>query len=666
LGLFELIWIKGIFLKTPKANKTQHTKIYATDPAMQRLTIYPQIILFAASWAWAAAMALAANGSETHQRRAAPAAFSGWLDPLSKATINSVEQEASWEPFTGWKGWAFGPEPVWLQVHIPAVVDSKADPFVLVVRPPFLDQIEFFDPTYKTNLRLGDYFPAKDDALGSVLFSFKVPAHSDDRYVFLRLQSTSTRIAHLSLMAQPEAQAYSRSVEWVTGSVLMLSLVFWLWATAQWWFSHEKIMGIFAVKQAFITLWGFLLLGFARVTVGPLFAEGLLSLISSLVVAGVVAATFWFFSALLKDYAARPWMLRVLRIAAAGTAGLSLLSLAGFTQQSLQIINAIGPLGLLWIVISLLSAPSHQQKPLISKGVLLGYLSMYALLNSIPPLTYLGLLGESNILFIGNMTLLVMDGLIMLIILNVRQRRFKEQHQAIATKLLLQEEQARLDQEYLEEQRKLLAMLAHEMKTPLANLRIWMEAGPKGRPVMERAILDMDRVIERCVHAGQLSDHSLQPRNEWLDAAELTQSVVAASRAPGRVNLQLPPDICAVNTDLQMLSIVLSNVLENAYKYSAPDTSIQVELASHTEPNGKPCWRWTVENMVGEAGFPDADKVFDKYYRAANAQRQSGSGLGLFLVKSLLDLMQGKVIYTPLIDRVRFEIWIPSDTKKNQ
>jgi signal transduction histidine kinase len=259
------------------------------------------------------------------------------------------------------------------------------------------------------------------------------------------------------------------------------------------------------------------------------------------------------------------------------------------------------------------------------------------------------------------MGMLVLDGFVMLMILNARERRFKEQHRAVATQLIVQQEQARLDQQYLQEQRQLLAMLAHEMKTPLANLRIWMEAGSKGRPAMQRAIVDMDLVIERCVHAGQLSDHSLKPRNEWLDASELTQSVLATSRQPQRVQWQMPGDVCAVHADAQMLSIVLSNLLENAYKYSDVGTPISLALSPSVGAQGLEGWQWTLENQVGEAGFPDAKKVFDKYYRSANAKRQSGSGLGLFLVKSLLELMHGRVTYTPLKQRVRFEVWLPVD-----
>ena len=69
-------------------------------------------------------------------------------------------------------------------------------------------------------------------------------------------------------------------------------------------------------------------------------------------------------------------------------------------------------------------------------------------------------------------------------------------------------------------------------------------------------------------------------------------------------------------------------------------------------------------DSVGPAGYPEAHKVFDKYYRSPAAQRQSGSGLGLYLVKSLLELMQGEVSYTPLQGHVLFEFWLPFDATK--
>ena len=610
-----------------------------------------------AAMCWTVATTLAWAGPST-----ATPTFAGWMDTQGNATIETVAQQATWEPFTGWEGWAYGSEPVWIKVHVPATTEPNAPSFILVVRPPFLDKVRFFDPFLGVEKMAGDHFPAKDDALGSVLFTFEVPGLPADRDVYIQFRSTSARILHLSLMPLPEAQAHTRFVEWFTGFVLVLSIVFFTWAVVHWQMTRDRIMGIFAIKQGIITLWGFLFFGFGRLTLGPFFDDGTLSLISSIAVSGLLWSGLWFFSTLLQDYKARPWMLRGMQFTAIAIACLSLINFFGYTQLALKITNSLIPGFLFWIVLTLWCAPKTQEQPLISKNALLAYLVTYGVLHSLPTLMHVGLLDESPILSLGNMGLLVLDGFVMLILLSVRQRRFKEQHQAVTTQLLLQQEQARLVQQYLDEQRKLLAMLAHEMKTPLANLRIWMEAGPKGRPVMERAIVDMNRVIDRCVHAGQLQHHSLQPHNEWLDATELTQSVLDTSRQPTRVHFSLPTDICPALADAQMLSIVLSNVLENAYKYGDTDTPILLVLAPHASDDGRPGWRWTFENAVGEAGFPDPDKVFDKYYRSASAKRQSGSGLGLFLVKSLVDLMHGRVSYTPQYERVRFEIWLPMDS----
>lgn len=593
-------------------------------------------------------------------------AMAGWLDKAGNATPETVQNQATWEPFTGWKSWGFGPEPLWLRISVPASLNPGGAPHILVVRPPYLDRLTFFDPSTGTVRHAGDYLPPREEALKSVLVTFEVPAHGEPRDVLLKVESTSTRLVHLTLLPQSEALALTRWVEWATGAVFLLSLVFWVWAVVQWRISRDNVTASFAIMQFFVTVWGFGMLGFARVTVSEYFPTGILSLINSIAGALMVAWVLWFFSSVLHEYGARRWMLRTLQVGGGLALASSLLHFTGPGHLALMILNAMVLPLLIWTILSLwLAQPPKAKAPPIHKAVFLAYLCFYCTINSIPALTHLDLIPESRIMYFGNMSSMVANGFVMLIILNLRQRQFRKQHEATTSQLALQKEQARLDQQYLNEQRQLLAMLAHEMKTPLANLRIWMEAGPKGRPVMERAIMDMDRVIERCVQTGQLSDQSLKPHNEWLDAGELTQSVLAASRQPRRVILQMPSDVCAVFTDAQMLSIVLSNVLENAYKYSAPESPISLQLMPHAGEHNEPGLRWTAENTVGNAGFPEASKVFDKYYRSAAAQRQSGSGLGLFLVKSLLELMRGHVTYTPLQERVRFELWVPCDASKS-
>ena len=148
------------------------------------------------------------------------------MDTQGTATVETVEQQAAWEPFTGWKGWAYGPESVWLRVSVPATSQPSASPLVLIVRPPYLDRVTFYDPLLGAQKRAGDYYPATDDALGSVLFSFEVPGQTTARDIFVKVESANARVVHLQLLPLPQAQGYTRSVEWISGFVLVLSLVF--------------------------------------------------------------------------------------------------------------------------------------------------------------------------------------------------------------------------------------------------------------------------------------------------------------------------------------------------------------------------------------------------------------------------------------------------------
>ena len=590
-------------------------------------------------------------------------AFAGWLDRDGTATADTVLQMANWEAFTGWKTLGFGREPLWLRITVPAALRSDELPQVLVVRPPYLDRVTFYDPATGVIRHAGDFLPVREDALGSVVFTFEVSPQTKARDVLVRIESSSTRLVYLEMLPMAEAKIFTRWVEWVTGSFLLLSLALWVWSVMEWLISRDRVTATFAVQQFMVSLWGFFYLGFARVILGEWFPVGMLSQTATTVTAVMVGTIFWFFAVLLTEYSSPAWMLRVMRSSLWVLIGLAVFGILGpahLAHLPLMGINAVVTLMLVWLVLTVLVSPKGQPQSPVPKAVILAYVFFYAFVNTIPSLTYLGLIQESRILFYSTMILLLANGFVMLVILGVRHRRFRSRHEAMATQLILQQEQVRMNEQYLSDQRQLLAMLAHEIKTPLANLRIWMEAGEKGRPAMERAIDDMNRVIERCVHSGQLSDQSLAPRMELLDVAELTRFVCSSSRQPERMLLDLPTDACPAQTDAQILSIVLSNLLDNAYKYSALHSRITLRLTATTGTQAVNGWRWQIENEVGSTGWPETNKLFEKYYRSPLARKQSGSGLGLFLVKALLELLNGKVTYAPSDAMVRFEIWLPA------
>jgi signal transduction histidine kinase len=106
------------------------------------------------------------------------------------------------------------------------------------------------------------------------------------------------------------------------------------------------------------------------------------------------------------------------------------------------------------------------------------------------------------------------------------------------------------------------------------------------------------------------------------------------------------------------LSVIVSNLIDNALKYGANGADIQVAV-DPTAQHGKPGLRIAVSNSVGSAGMPDPKRVFNKYYRAPSAQGNVGSGLGLHIAHGFARKIGGQLRYIPLAGKVNFELWIP-------
>lgn len=584
-----------------------------------------------------------------------------WLDASGQADLSTVEKVKDWQPLTGWKSFGFGPQPIWFKLHLQASENNR-EPWIVYVRPAFLDHLTLHDPASGLTLRSGDFLAPVDDALGSVNFTFQVPALSLARDVYLRLESASTRTVHIDVLAVNAAQRLVRLHEWLFGFAISMSAMFALWAFLQWSQSRERVMGIFAIKQAVTTLWAFTTYGFARIIFGVWLPEGILSMASAWVLTLLIATVPWFLSALSEEHNPRPVWLKSQKLFALVLLCMPSLQLLGYARASLMATNALVLVGLLIVLLTIGTAKGATRTPPIPQSWLLAYCGSYGLLQILPSMTYLGILPESPLVFYGNLTLLIMDGLVMVFIMQKRANTLKVRQLSTEMELIHATREAALERNHRQEQEQLLTMLAHELKTPLAILRMRMETGPHHRQAMQRSIADMTQIIERCVHASQLTDKGLTPVFALADARELTRIAVEASRAPDRIQLQCTELNTELSTDAQMLTIVLTNLIDNACKYSPADSSIQVALTFTTDETGQDGWQWEVSNPVGQAGWPDAEQVFGKYYRSPHARRQSGSGMGLFLVKGLVHLMQGLISYAPTQSLIRFRLWLPAAT----
>lgn len=196
-------------------------------------------------------------------------------------------------------------------------------------------------------------------------------------------------------------------------------------------------------------------------------------------------------------------------------------------------------------------------------------------------------------------------------------------------------------------QRRFLADAAHELRTPLTALRLQLQILKLSteRQARDDAIVELESGVDRSQHlieqllqVARSEPDGQQFRTDVVDLGELVQSVVEALCAQAEhAGLDLGVSIVKsikVEGDRQQLLLLLSNLLENAVRYTPEGgvVDIHVELA-----DGHPTLR-VVDNGPG---IPEAERgrAFDRFYRGEDAQTLSrdggGSGLGLSIVQSI-------------------------------
>ena len=206
-------------------------------------------------------------------------------------------------------------------------------------------------------------------------------------------------------------------------------------------------------------------------------------------------------------------------------------------------------------------------------------------------------------------------------------------------------------------------MLMHELKNPLAVIDLAQHASedPQAKDYVTRNVAIIRNVLDQCLNTDRLSDGKVSIDKTPIDLVELIDELIEPHH-PYHVNLSFPPDIQslhAFHTDYQCVRTVLNNLIDNALRYGDTSQPIGIAITPERNATGTEGMAITVTNKPGIASWPDTDKIFQKYYRSVGAKTISGTGLGLFLVRSLCTLLGGNCTYEPDDTHVRFKVWLP-------
>ena len=187
--------------------------------------------------------------------------------------------------------------------------------------------------------------------------------------------------------------------------------------------------------------------------------------------------------------------------------------------------------------------------------------------------------------------------------------------------------------------------VTHELKTPVASIRLYLETlqtrdldEAKRQQFYGVMLADSHRLthlIEQVLRAGQAKAPRNQANRVALDLSDLVQSCVELARVRHHLpeeSIHYQSQAATVLGDPDELKAAVSNLLDNAIKYSADDVAVNVEVL-RLDPK-------KVEVRVRDSGVGisagELRRIFKRFYRVPGkvTMRVKGTGLGLFIVKS--------------------------------
>jgi signal transduction histidine kinase len=203
-----------------------------------------------------------------------------------------------------------------------------------------------------------------------------------------------------------------------------------------------------------------------------------------------------------------------------------------------------------------------------------------------------------------------------------------------------------------------VSMAAHELRSPLGSIRWYTESlegikfppESKGKEYVSQiyeSVLKMTSLVNLLLNVSKVELGTISDRPEKVDVVALTNDVVRNFspdiRFKGlKLTTKFHPSLIQAVVDPNLLRIILENLLSNSVKYTQDLGKIDISVVENKA-------KLQIEVKDTGIGIPAFQKkhIFTKLFRADNVKRTypEGTGLGLYLVKSVVDKLKGTVTF---------------------
>ena len=197
-----------------------------------------------------------------------------------------------------------------------------------------------------------------------------------------------------------------------------------------------------------------------------------------------------------------------------------------------------------------------------------------------------------------------------------------------------------------------IANVSHEMKTPLAVMQNYgtllqsPNLSEEKRIEYAKGVTDSSRrmaeMMTNILKLNRLENQQIYPQvSEYNLGEQLCECLLQFENIWEKSEIQIETDIAEdikVSADAELLSLVWNNLLSNAFKFTEKGGTVSVSLTA-TEHHAIVKVKDTGCGMTAEVGV----HIFEKFYQGDTSHSAQGNGLGLALVKRVVDIMQGEI-----------------------
>ncbi len=196
--------------------------------------------------------------------------------------------------------------------------------------------------------------------------------------------------------------------------------------------------------------------------------------------------------------------------------------------------------------------------------------------------------------------------------------------------------------------------VTHELKTPIASLKLYLQTlhrrdvqGPQRQQFYSTMMEDverLDRLINQLLDVARLQRDQQDPASkEWVSLRSVTQECIERLAKQHSLSLEVfevSIQDCQVLAHRIDIDVLLGNLLDNAIKYSSAEPYVEVRITFQNQSA-------LIAISDNGPGIPRhlRRKIFSRFYRAGDEleRRKPGVGLGLFLVRSIVERLKGSI-----------------------